>query len=330
MNFHLRKFSNYIYMTAPKLFKEYIWLVNTIKRARKISLVEIQEKWIDTEMSGGVELARSTFNRHKDAIQDIFGIYIDCDRKGGYKYYIGNENVLYEDTVQNWIVSTLSVNDIISDSKFLHDRILLQQIPCDNYLQAFINAMKKRVRVSVKYRKYESDLISNVNFEPYCLKLFNQRWYVLAHFYRDATPEKEARDYFAVYSFDRIQEISLTDVKFEVRDDFDAQDYFSECFGVVVGDGTPAERIILRAYGKQRYYLHDLPQHHSQKAIGQGENYTDFEYYVRPTYDFCGHILSLGNQLKVIYPQTLADKISQMAIDTLKMYGIEVVDVIEK
>ena len=90
---------------------------------------------------------------------------------------------------------------------------------------------------------------------------------------------------YGVYSFDRIQEISLTDVKFEVRDDFDAQDYFSECFGVVAGDGTPAERIILRVYGKQRYYLHDLPLHHSQKAIGQGENYTDFEYYVRPTYD---------------------------------------------
>ena len=190
--------------------------------------------------------------------------------------------------------------------------------------------MKKKVRVAVKYRKYESDLVSSVDFEPYCLKLFNQRWYALAHFHRDATPENEERDYFAVYSFDRIQEISLTDVKFEVRDDFDAQDYFSECFGVVAGDGTPAERIILRAYGKQRYYLHDLPLHHSQKAIGQGENYTDFEYYVRPTYDFCGHILSLGNQLKVIYPQTLADRIIQMAIDTLKMYGIEVGNVIEK
>ena len=276
-------------MTVPSLFKEYVWLVNTIKRARRITFAEIQEKWLDTEMSGGVEFARSTFNRHKDAIQDIFGIYIDCDRKGGYKYYIGNENVLHEDTVQNWI-----------------------------------NAMQKKVRVAVKYRRYESDNITEVDFEPYCLKLFNQRWYVLAHFYRDATPEKEERDYYGVYSFDRIQEISLTDVKFEVREDFDAQDYFSECFGVVAGDGTPAERIILRAYGKQRYYLHDLPLHHSQKAIGQGENYTDFEYYVRPTYDFCGHILSLGNQLKVIYPQSLADKLCLMMADALKRYGYDI------
>ena len=64
-------------------------------------------------MSWGVEFARSTFNRHKDTIQDIFGIYIECDRKDGYKYYIGNENVLQEDSVQNWIISTMSVNNIM-------------------------------------------------------------------------------------------------------------------------------------------------------------------------------------------------------------------------
>ena len=311
-------------MTVPSLFKEYIWLVNTIKRARRISFAEIQEKWLDTEMSGGVEFARSTFNRHKDAIQDIFGINIDCDRKGGYKYYIANEKVLREDTVQNWIVSTMSVNDVISDSKALHDRIVLQQIPCDEYLETFINAPKRKVRVDVKYRRYESDNVTEVDFEPYCLKLFNQRWYVLAHFHRDATPEKEERDYYGVYSFDRMQEVSLTNVKFEVRDDFDAQDYFSECFGVFASESTPAERIVLRAYNKQRYYLNDLPLHHSQKVIGRGENYTDFEYYIRPTIDFCGHILSLANQLKVICPQSLADRIRQMAMDTLEMYGMEV------
>lgn len=311
-------------MTVPSLFKEYIWLVNTIKRARRISFAEIQEKWLDTEMSGGVEFARSTFNRHKDAIQDIFGINIDCDRKGGYKYYIANEKVLREDTVRNWIVSTMSVNDVISDSKALHDRIVLQQIPCDEYLETFINAMKRKVRVEVKYRRYESDNVTEVDFEPYCLKLFNQRWYVLAHFHRDATPEKEERDYYGVYSFDRMQEVSLTNVKFEVRDDFDAQDYFSECFGVFASESTPAERIVLRAYNKQRYYLNDLPLHHSQKVIGRGENYTDFEYYIRPTIDFCGHILSLANQLKVICPQSLADRIRQMAMDTLEMYGMEV------
>lgn len=275
-------------------------------------------------MSGGINIARSTFNRHKDAIQDIFGIYIDCDRKHGYEYYIGNANVLSEDTVQNWIISTISVNNIILESKSLNDRILLPQIPCNDYLQIVIDAMKKKVRIAIKYRRYESDKITNVNFEPYCLKLFNQRWYVLAHFHSDATLNKEEHDYFGIYSFDRILEMTLTDIKFEIQKDFDAQTYFSECFGVIAGDGTPAQHIILRIYNHLRCYLKDLPLHSSQKIINQGENYTDYEYYLRPTKDFCGHLLSFGNQVKVIKPQNLADKISQIAIDTLKVYGYNI------
>ena len=61
-------------MNVQTKFKEYIWLVNTIRKSRRITLSEINEKWVETEMSGGVELARSTFNRHKDAIEEIF----DC------------------------------------------------------------------------------------------------------------------------------------------------------------------------------------------------------------------------------------------------------------
>lgn len=311
-------------MTVPSLFREYIWLVNTIKRAHKITFAEIQEKWLRTELSEGIDLTRSTFNRHKDAIQEIFGINIDCDRKDGYRYFIGNEHVLYENTVQNWIITTLSVNEIISESKALHDRIVLQQIPCDDYLHKVIDAMKKKVRVSVKYSRYESNTVSVVNFEPYCLKLFNQRWYLLAHFHRDATPEKEERDYYAVYSFDRIQEMTLTDIKFEVRDDFDAHEYFSECFGVLAGDGTNAEHIKLRAYGKQRFYLRDLPLHHSQKEVGHGENWIDYEYYMRPTNDFCGHLLSLSNQVKILEPKSLAQKLCNIMVETLKNYDYNI------
>mgnify|MGYP006999401109 FL=1 len=67
-------------MRTQAKFKEYIWLVNTINKARAISFADIQKKWLETDMSKGIELARSTFNRHKDAIEDIFGIYIECNR----------------------------------------------------------------------------------------------------------------------------------------------------------------------------------------------------------------------------------------------------------
>lgn len=58
-------------MRTQAKFKEYIWLVNTINKAQSISFADIQKKWLETDMSEGIELARSTFNRHKDTIEDI-------------------------------------------------------------------------------------------------------------------------------------------------------------------------------------------------------------------------------------------------------------------
>ena len=58
-------------MKSYALFKQYIWLVNIIHRRGKISLSEINREWLYTDMSGGVTIARNTFLRHKNAIEDI-------------------------------------------------------------------------------------------------------------------------------------------------------------------------------------------------------------------------------------------------------------------
>ena len=305
-------------------FKEYIWLVETIHKARKITFAEIQEKWLRSDLSEGVELARSTFNRHKDAIQDMFGIYIECDRQHGYKYYIGNDEELENESVQNWLLSTLSVNNIISESLSLQKRILLQPVPSEGeLLKMVIDAMKKSVRIAVDYRKYGTDKSNHLNFEPYCLKLFKQRWYILGHFHRDATAEKPESDYFGIFSFDRIQNMRLTDVKFRIDPEFDAQDYFNECYGVLVGDDTKPQRIVIRAYGYERYYMRDLPVHKTQHEIGKGENFSDFELFMRPTIDFSGHLLSRGNQIKVLSPKWLANEIHDMHLEAALMYEPE-------
>ena len=145
-------------MKTQSLFKEYIWLLNTLLRYKKISLAEINEKWVNTELSGGIEIARSTFNRHKEAIENIFGILIECDVKDGYKYYIENEEDLKENSIQNWLFSTLSVNNLLSESVSLKNKILLETIPTNgNYLEDIIKAIKEKRRVEIEYKKYGGD-----------------------------------------------------------------------------------------------------------------------------------------------------------------------------
>lgn len=218
------------------------------------------------------------------------------------------------------MLSTLSVSNLISDSLSLQKRILLEPVSYgDDYLPVVIEAMKRSVRVAVLYKKYGDEEPRALNFEPYCLKMFRQRWYVLGHFNRKVDEGSDI-DYCGVFAFDRIQEMRLTDVKFEIDPEFDAATYFSDSFGVLVHDDTLLERVVIRAYGYERYYLRDLPLHSSQREIGQGEDYADFELQMRPTVDFSAHLLSKGNQIKVLSPQWLAEEIYEMHAESARIY----------
>ena len=301
-------------MTTPTLFKEYIWLVNTIYQAGKITLIDINKKWLKTEMSGGVELARSTFNRHKVAIEEIFGIYIECDRSNGYTYYIGNAEVFSNESVQNWMLSTLSVNNVISESLSLHTRILLESIPsADERLEKIVSAMKKDHLIHIIYKKYDSDQVKEYSIAPYCIKLYHRRWYLLA---RLGSGE------YRIFSLDRIRETEITEDTFAVESGFDAETYFSDSFGVVRDESLKPERIVVRAFGTECNYLRDLPLHHSQHEIANTEDYADFEMYLRPTLDLQGQILSRGSRLKVLSPQSLANKISQTLEAAAALYKV--------
>lgn len=293
-------------------FKEYIWLVNTIYKANGITLAEINEKWLQTEMSEGISLSRTTFHRHRIAIEEMFGLLIECNKKQGNKYYISNKDVLEEDSVQNWMLSTMSVGNLLSESQSLHNRILLENVPSGGEkLQLVIKAMKENRCLMITYQRYGSPSGYSFTIEPYCIKLFRQRWYMLG---------KLSNGWLATYSLDRIESMKMLETKYKVADDFDAVEYFRESYGIVVDDNMPLQHIVLRAHGFERYYLRDLPLHHSQHEINVTEEYTDFELTLRPTSDFKSKLLSRGQWIEVLAPQSLADEIVEWHQNAIQRY----------
>ena len=78
-------------MKISLLLRQYIWLVNALNSQRGLSFAELQDHWLRSDLSEGQPLSRATFNRHNDAIEDIFGIFIDCDRQNGYKYWLNQK-----------------------------------------------------------------------------------------------------------------------------------------------------------------------------------------------------------------------------------------------
>lgn len=299
-------------MRTHTLFKEYIWLINTIAKYKKISLEEINQKWINTDMSEGVEFSRRTFIRHKNAIEEMFGVFIDCDKRDGFKYYIDNIEVLRENTIQNWLLSTLAVSNIVGDSIALQDRIIIESIPVQNeYLSTIINAMKNKQCLVITYLKYGENTPKDVLVEPYCLKMFRQRWYVISHF-------KDGQ--FKTYSIDRIKSVRIDNTKFKLDPNFDAHSFFDDYYGILRLCDHSCETVQIRAFGKERFYMRDLPIHHTQYEIFECEEYADFECKLYPTSDFITHLLSRSTQIKIMKPTWLAERVRNIALEIAKIY----------
>ena len=116
-------------MKPARIFQQYIWLINAFRRCRRMTLEELNEQWVREEVNDGNPLPRTTFNRHRDAILDMYGVVLECDVKDHFRYYIANPEVLDDDSLERWTLSTLTVGGVLSTSASLKDRIILENVP---------------------------------------------------------------------------------------------------------------------------------------------------------------------------------------------------------
>ena len=280
---------------ARNLINKYVWLVETIYRSRRITFEEINLRWLDNEMSEGLDLPLRTFHKWRIAVEEMFGLVIECERKGGYHYYIANAEELKEGNIRNWLLGTISVSNLLVDNQHLKDRILLEEIPSGQiYLAQIIEAMKNSNVINMTYHSYWRDKSNNFDVEPYCVKLFRQRWYLLGR-----SPYKKQ---MMIYALDRIQELWVTDAKFELPVSFNANEFFSEYFGVNIGDDIDVETVKLKVASYQANYIRAVPLHHSQEEIERNENFSIFELRLRPTNDLIREILWHGEAVEVLEP----------------------------
>lgn len=291
---------------AKDLFNRYIWLVDTIYRADGITFEEINEKWLRNSMSEGLDLPLKTFHNHRKAIEDMFDINIVCDKRGGYKYYIENADDMEKGGVRTWLLNTFAVNNLINESHHLKRRIVFEQIPSgQNFLTPVIEAMRDGMSIEIKYKSFWRQDEYTTEVEPYFVKVFKQRWYLIAR--------NKIKDAIRIYALDRIRALSQTGNAFVMPKDFSPEEYFYNSFGIISQDNCPPEIVELKVYGTQKEYFRTLPLHHSQEEVENADGYSIFRYYLSPTYDFIQEILSHGCEVEVLSPQHLRDEVRSHA-----------------
>lgn len=298
---------------AKNYFKRYVWLINIIYRNGYIPFEDLSRKWAHCSVNetGEGYLPERTFFNHIEAIRDMFDIEIKCDRSRGY--YIANSDDLEGDGIRAWLLQSMSLNNMLSECGDLRDRILFEEIPSSQkWLELFVDAMRDNKAVEITYQSFTSEEPYTFTINPYCLKIFKQRWYVLAK----SVATKDMR----IYCLDeRMKDAELTDGKFRIPARFNAEKYFANLFGVIASEDNP-ELVRLKVDADQVGYYKSLPLHSSQREIETTDEYSVFEYNLVPTYDFIQEVLSKGPFVEVLAPAKFRDLVHAYTKAMLNRY----------
>ena len=191
----------------------------------------------------------------------------------------------------------------------------MEKVPSsERFLTDIISAMRDSRVINLCYQSFWNPEPHFFNVRPYCVKHFKQRWYMLG----------DSDLGLRIYSLDRFVDMEELEERFELPKDFDAEGYFRDYFGVIIGD-VP-EDIKLRVVPDQVKYFRTLPLHESQKETVQEDGSSVFSYHIAPTFDFVQEILSHGSDVEVLEPLELHENISDIIAGMASRYGIPISD----
>ena len=287
-----------------------VWLVDTIRRYGHITRQQLNECWMRSPYSQGQPLPRRTFYNYRDAVEELFNLRIECN-PSTYEYYIAHDDS-NGTSIANWLLNSMSIQDTLSGSRDVADRIFVENVPsARDHLGAIIDALKQNHPIRFSYHPYTRTLPTHgIEVEPYFIKLFKQRWYLVGW----NVEEKRIK----TYALDRMKDLIVLPETFVLPDDFDAQTYFKDAYGIVVTQ-SDVRKVVLKVDSRQAKYFTALPLHPSQRQ-NVSDSYSLFTYNLRITDDFVEELLSHGSRVTVLEPPELRARIRQELKESLSNY----------
>jgi predicted DNA-binding transcriptional regulator YafY len=159
-----------------------------------------------------------------------------------------------------------------------------------------VEAMRTNQKVKIAYHPFEA-IPYEVVISPLVLKVFKQRWYVVGE-----------SDMIKLYSLGRIDSCEISSETFKLNKNFNPEKFFEFTYGVTIGDDKQKPLTIKIKAGYQRHYLKELPLHESQEETDIGVE-SIFTYFLKPSNEFIMELLSYGDGIEVLEPESLRDEI---------------------
>lgn len=178
----------------------------------------------------------------------------------------------------------------------------------ENITPLFDAIVHKRV-LSITYQSFYREKPETYEYHPYFLKQYNNRWFL---FGLNADKNKITN-----YPLDRILDITILDSAYIEKDeDLDMEEYFYDVIGVTV-ENDAIEEVILE-FTKERFpYVKSKPIHHTQRSYDDEKRVI---IKVIPNKELYQTLLSFGEDVKVIEPAAVRDKMAEHAENMYNLY----------
>ena len=297
---------------VTELLQKYIWLVHTFIRAGQngLSLNEIEDRW---ESRFDLPYSRRTFNNHREAVEEVFGIRIECNRSTNRYYIDYSEDVSNANDESAWLINTFTVNNILSLGKQrLSGRVSVEDIPSGHlHLTGIMEAMTEGLEIEIDYQKYTAANAESLTLRPYAVKEFAKRWYLIAFCIE--------RNGLRVYGLDRVRDLRTTSRNFKMEKGFDVDDLFATSFGIYLPE-EKARTITFKVPERDALFLRDLPIHKSQTEIERKDGYVTFSIFVCPDKNMLMEFCRYGSRLEVLSPVDIREKVASELISAANIY----------
>lgn len=291
-------------------FEFAIWMVSYLISRGPDTQENIINEW-SKHINEDVEIHRNTFANYRRKAEELFRAEI-LYNPVTKEYYIEDKDFINHNAMYKWLLQSVSASNVISRRSRLKERIMLETTSGgEEFIEPLTEAMVKGLCIELVYEVFWDEPKERI-IEPYYIKLFKRRWYLIG--------KKHDTREFRTYCFDRIKSVNVTNIKFKFKKEQSAETLFYDYYGIIQYP-VKKERVVIKVTCEQGMYIKTLPLHHSQKLIHQDDDYMTFELYLKPCYDFVKELLSYDSELEVISPESLRKEVNKYAMEMCKIYA---------
>lgn len=284
--------------------------------------VEIEAYWVDAADCNGktyrkrcVRYADPTFSIFKPKVTDEEKsvLVTALDTLGSFE---GLENFEWLSDLK----ARLDLEEkppVISISKnILNNSTLIAQL---------FTAIRLHQVITLKYHTFIDTESKNVDIIPYLLKEYNNRWFLIA----SACDTRR----ILTFALDRIEDFVINQRKKYCEQPEDLYERYEDIIGITYDEHAPVEDIIFWVSEKSKDYITTKPIHNSQKIIRNQEleiiksdnphleKGVFFKISCKENYELVRELISLGEDLIVIQPLSLKNKIKEKLKKMTNLYS---------